>query len=184
MRRPQITPRFGHSSLSTRHSYNNRRQPESGGVPTPRYSQHVAAAAHSRATQRRSPPTNYQPRYKSKGPDMQRDDTCNFCGLNKHFERECDLRSMMDYMKDYEQRLLERRNRTLNGQIHNLEYPSEVFNQDPNNFKTASQVVDACLVELNTLETAQTTSSWYLDSGATHHESGDVTQSSPSLILS
>ena len=37
----------------------------------------------------------------------------------------------------------------------------------------AGQIVDACLVELNALETSQTASPWYLDSGATHHVSGD-----------
>jgi hypothetical protein len=33
--------------------------------------------------------------------------------------------------------------------------------------------VNACLVELNLLETLSETPSWYLDSGATHHVSGD-----------
>src|ERR1700738_1792347 len=80
---------------------------------------------------------------------------------------------ILDRMKDYEHKLLERRNQTLNGQIHHLEEPSEVFNQDSDSFESANQVVDACLVELNMLETSQQTSSWYLDSGATHHVSGD-----------
>lgn len=45
--------------------------------------------------------------------------------------------------------------------------------QDSDNFELADQVVDVCLVELNMLETPQQTTSWYLDSGATHHVSGD-----------
>ena len=77
-------------------------------------------------------------------------------------------------MKDYEHRLLERRNRTFNGHVHHLEKPLEVFkqDQDSDNF-LADQVVDACLVEFNMLETPQKTTSWYLDSRATHHVSGD-----------
>lgn len=78
-------------------------------------------------------------------------------------------------MKDYEQRLLQQRNRNLNGQVHHLEEPAESFNSehDSPNFETADEVVDACLVELNLLETPSQTPLWYLDSGATHHVSGD-----------
>ena len=77
-------------------------------------------------------------------------------------------------MKDYENKLLERRNRTLSGQVHHLEEPDPFKqDQDPDSFETADQVIDACLVELNLVETPQQTSSWYLDSGATHHVSGD-----------
>jgi hypothetical protein len=59
--------------------------------------------------------------------------------------------------------------------VHHLEEPAEPINQDhdPHNFELADQVVDACLVELNLLETPSQTPSWYLDSGATHHVSGD-----------
>lgn len=83
--------------------------------------------------------------------------------------------SMLDRMKDYKHRLLQRRNRTLSGQVHNLEELHEGSDQehDPDNFELASEVIDACLVELNMLKSSQQTSSWYLDSGATHHVSGD-----------
>lgn len=78
-------------------------------------------------------------------------------------------------MKDYEHHLLQQRDQNLNGQVHHLKQPAEPFNQnqDPHNFELADQVVDACLVELNLLETPSQTPSWYLDSGATHHVSGD-----------
>jgi hypothetical protein len=67
----------------------------------------------------------------------------------------------MDRMKDYEHRLLQQRNRNLNGQVHHLEEPIDLFKQDhdPNNFELADQVVDACLLELNLLDSpSQTTS--------------------------
>jgi hypothetical protein len=59
--------------------------------------------------------------------------------------------------------------------IHNLEELHEGSDQehDPDNFELASEVTDDCLVELNMLKSSQQTSSWYLDSGATHHVSGD-----------
>lgn len=62
-------------------------------------------------------------------------------------------------MKDYEHRLLQCRDRNLSGQVHHLERPAEPFNedQDPHDFNLADQVVDACLVELNLLETPSET---------------------------
>lgn len=56
--------------------------------------------------------------------------------------------------------LLERRDRNLNGQVHHLEEPDPFKQeQDPDSFDTADQVIDACLVELNLVETPQQTSS-------------------------
>ena len=151
---------------------------DSGGQHATRYaSQHFHHQTHPTvptATQGRSQQTTYQPRFKPRGPDKPRNDRCNFCGLDGHLERECDLRSILDRRKDYEHKLLKRRNCTLNGQVHHLEEP-DLFKQeqDPDSFETADQVINACLVELNLVETPQQTSSWYLDSGATHHVSGD-----------
>ena len=107
----------------------------------------------------------YQPKFRARGPERPRDSKCNFCGMDGHFERECDLKFILDRIKDYEHRLLEKRNKNLSGQVHNVEEPTEDL--------LADQVVDACLVELNMLEVPQSSSSWYLDSGATHHVSGD-----------
>ena len=45
--------------------------------------------------------------------------------------------------------------------------------QNANDLELADQVVNACLVELNLLETPQPTTSWCLDSRATHHVSGE-----------
>ena len=114
----------------------------------------------------------YHPRFKSRISDRNRNAQCNFCGIEGHFKRECDLRSILDIIKDYEHRLLERRHRNLNGQIHNIEDATENFEQESEDL-LADQVVDACLVELNLLETPQPNTAWYLDSGATHHVSGD-----------
>ena len=114
----------------------------------------------------------YNPLFKSRNPNRNRNAQCNFCGIEGHFERECDLRSILDRIKDYEHRLLERRHRNLNGQIHNIEDATENFEQESEDL-LADQVVDACLVELNLLETPQSNTAWYLDSGATHHVSGD-----------
>jgi hypothetical protein len=75
-------------------------------------------------------------------------------------------------IKDYEHRLLERRNRNLNGQVNNLEEPPKNFDQNLDNL-LAYQVVDACLVELNMVETPHQNTTWYLDYGATHHVSDD-----------
>ena len=77
-------------------------------------------------------------------------------------------------MKDYEHRLLEQQ-RNITGQVHHVEEPSELLPQDqpPEDLETVDQVVDACLIELNLLENPQHTTSWYLDSGATHHVSGE-----------
>ena len=89
--------------------------------------------------------------------------------------RECELRSILDRMKDYEHRFMQRRDQSLNGQVHHLERPAEPFGEEQNSFdfSLADQVVDACRVELDLLETPSEPSSWYLDSGATHHVSGD-----------
>ena len=68
--------------------------------------------------------------------------------------------------------MVDRRPRNFNGQAHNIKEQQEDFKDDTEDL-LADQVVDACLVELNMLETSQNNSSWYLDSGATHHVSGD-----------
>ena len=120
-------------------------------------------------------PNSYTPKYRSKGPERPRSDKCNLCGLSGHFERECELRSILDKMKDYEHRMMQQRDRNLHGQVHNVEQPTEHFNQSPDlhDFNRADQVIDACLVELNLLDSPSETPNWYLDSGATHHVSGD-----------
>ena len=167
-RRPQSNQRFNNfrQTPNARHTHAHRRYTDSGGSSNLRSSnftysggqhalryasQHQQVGTHPTATQGR-----YQPRFKSRGPDKPRTDCCNFCGLNGHFERECDLRSILDRMKDYENKLLERRNRTLSGQVHHLEEPDPFKqDQDPDSFETADQVIDACLVELNLVETPQ-----------------------------
>ena len=127
------------------------------------------------ANSRNASSAQYQPRFRSRGPNRPRNDKCNFCGLPGLYERECDLRSILDRMKDYEHRLLEQRQRNLDGHVHHLEEPSELFSQDqpPDGQETTDKIVDACLIELNLLETPQNSASWYLDSGATHHVSGE-----------
>ena len=170
---------------NNRHSY--RRNTEFGGFPSQRSSTSSTSALQGGASPFRpqgQPPTfdsaprianhsaSYQPRFKARGPDRPRSSQCNFCGIGGHYERECDLKSILDRIKDYEHCLVERRQRTHSGQVHNLEETDEENKPDSEDF-SADQVVDACLVELNLLETPQQNPSWYLDSGATHHVSGD-----------
>ena len=206
LRRPQNTSRYHPPAAQiARSSYYGRKLPDTGGHPISRPSHpshffdgggqnpaprflnpsHPGGSNTSRPLQNRYPASTpkgaaqqtYQPKYRQRGPERPRAEKCNFCGLDGHFERECNLRSILDRMKDYEQELLQQRDRNWSGQVHNLEQPEEIFNQDTDTdtseFSRADQVVDACLVELNLLETPSQTPSWYLDSGATHHVSGD-----------
>ena len=124
-RRPQSAPRHSHFStaLNSRH---HRRYADSGGSSAPRFSNQtdsgglsaprsLSQTTHFGLTQRGNTLMMYQPRYRSRGPDKQWNGQCNFCGLDGHFERECDLISILYRIKYYEHRLLERRNRTFNG---------------------------------------------------------------------
>jgi len=189
VRRPQPNARYHQSPNSQlqRHSYGYRRLPNSGGSSTGRSSTPAETGAfapryqhphkHFVASPRNNTQSAYQPKYRPRGPEKPRNDRCNFCGLDGHFERECDLRSIIDRMKDYEHRLLQQRDRNFNGQVHHIEEPIEPLHhdqdQDPQPFAFANQVVDTCLVELNLCETPSQTPSWYLDSGAIHHVFGD-----------
>ena len=180
-RRFQPAFKYGQLSTNARH-----RRYDSGGPSTHRLSTVTDSGgastyrsptqnAHLDSAPRNMNHTapNYVPRYKARATDhRQRGTHCNFCGIEGHFERECDLRSILDRIKDYEHRLLEKRNRNLNGQINNIEEPSEALSPGPED-PSADQVIDACLVELNLVEKPQHNTSWYLDSGATHHVSGD-----------
>ena len=112
-KRPQSAPRPNYFSApqNPRFTQNNRwrtysggfsgsrslNQVDRGGFATPK---HQGQQAHYVANQRSTTPTSYQPRYRSRGPNRPRSDRCNFCGLNGHFERECDLRFILDRMKD------------------------------------------------------------------------------------
>lgn len=59
--------------------------------------------------------------------------------------------------------------------MHHLEEPNDSFPQDQfsNDQDTVDQIVNACLIESNLIETPQNSTSWYLDSGATHHVSSE-----------
>lgn len=117
-RRPQIGSRtYSQPPHSARSAPNGRWRAESstfsgsksfshedqGGASAVRHHLFQPAENHRNAT-----PTQYQPRYsRTRGPERPRNEKCNFCGLIGHFERECDLRSILDKMKDYEHRLFE-----------------------------------------------------------------------------
>ena len=175
-RRPQQNARQGQSTAPYRFQ---RRQPDiggpsaykppnaaaPGGFSTPRYQN----SNYSFDQSNRDSTGTYQPRFRARGPERPRSNQCNFCREEGHFERECDLKAILDKVKDYEHR---RRHRSLNGQAHSIEEPKEDFQQETEK-PLADQVIDACLLELNMLEAPQRNSSWYLDSGATHHVSGD-----------
>ena len=156
-----------HQTREEQSGYRATASTELGSFSTPK------TQSNNDAAQRGAGNTStYHPRFKSRISDRNRNAQCNFCGIEGYFERECDLRSILDRIKDYEHRLLECRHRNLNGQIHNVEDATENYEQESEDL-LADQVVDACLVELNLLETLQPNTAWYLDSGATHHVSGD-----------
>ena len=128
-RRPQSAPRSSNFSAAPnpRYSYassdsRTREDPRSRDSRT-RWSQedflrrgtstHRNLPDQHRGTTRRSP---INPDIEPGDQNKPRNDKCNFCGLDGHFERECDLRSILDQMKDYEHRLLQQRNRNLGGQ--------------------------------------------------------------------
>lgn len=58
---------------------------------------------------------HYQPRYRPRGPENPRPEYCNFCFQRGHLERECDLKAMVDRVKDIEFRLQDKRKRALQG---------------------------------------------------------------------
>ena len=169
-----------------RPSYGHRRPSDSGGPSAGRFFENGRSPAESGSYPLKPqqghkysvpPPRNtsqpsYQPKYRPRGPEKPCNDKCNFCGLDGHFERECDLRSLLDRVKDYEHRIMQQRDRNFGGQVHHVEEAEETIPDSPP-FSSADQVVDACLVELNLCEQPSQTPSWYLDSGATHHVSGD-----------
>ena len=199
--------RYDHSAPTAHNRQPHRRPFETGGSSTPRPQNSATHGGFAAPAQRRpnsttsggfttsrfttprsqGAPTNFeqtqrgmsnQSKFRPRGNDRSRNSQCNFCGEDGHFERDCDLRSILDRIKDCEHRLHERRHRTHTGQMNNMEEPTDEFKQDAEDF-LADQVVDACLVEMNMLEAPQHNSSWYLDSGATHHVSED-----PSLFSS
>ena len=186
--RQQPPTRYQHPhNSSPRPSYNHRRFSDQGGSSAGRFPEPGRLSTDSGFQPPRpqqgnkypaSSPRNtssqpsYQPKYQSKGLEKPRGEKCNFCGIEGHFERECDLRSILDRMKDYENRLMQQRDRNLGGQVHHVEESEDTF-RDPQSFASADQVVDACLAELNLCEQPSQNPCWYLDSGATHHVSGD-----------
>ena len=99
-------PRFNHPP---RH-YGYQRSTDLGGRPVAeagaRSSRHQPPPQSQTTAPRTSLQPAYQPKYRPRGPEKPRNNKCNFCGLDGHFERECDLRSILDRMKDYESRLM------------------------------------------------------------------------------
>lgn len=100
----RFQPVSQHSQFtSTANHRIHRRNIDSGGFSAQR-SPLSSASGGSFVSRPRNQNTNfevtttitapYQPRYKPRGPDRQRNNLCNYCGMNGHFERECDLRSI------------------------------------------------------------------------------------------
>ena len=86
-------------------AYKTPNSAASGGFMAPRYQ---SSNANFDQTNRSSTGI-YQPRFRARGTDRPRSSQCNFCGIEGHFERECDLKAILDRVKDYEHRLLDRR---------------------------------------------------------------------------
>jgi hypothetical protein len=117
---------------------------ESGGYSYARPQQQIeAGAALSRPQyanksfgQRSSNQSTYQQqKFRSRGPEKPKSERCNFCNLEGHFERECDLRAILDRMKVYENSLLQQREHNFGGQVHHVEEPAEI---DPARLRPAT----------------------------------------------
>ena len=147
-RRPAPNGRYRHPN-SLRSTSNFRRSPDSGAPSQAKYplfsesggSLHGKTQQHAEAgvpvpksqhdnppfgsSQRNSNPGSYQSKFRPRGPDKPRSEKCNFCNLAGHFERECDLRAILDRMKVYETSLLQQRERNFGGQVNHIEEPDE-----------------------------------------------------------
>ena len=66
--------------------------------------------------------SNYQPRFKSRGPEKPRPEVCNFCGEAGHLERECEIKAHIDRAKDWEHRIIEKKKtRRTEGHVHQVD---------------------------------------------------------------
>lgn len=150
-----------------------------------------------RSTQVHTSGTSYQPRFKPRGPVRPRANiVCAFCLCEGHLDRECEIKALVDQLRDMEHRFEEKRRRArTGGQVHVVEETDEhidgdvepeedyVSLDDTNNVEAYVLEVDnmpinpvdqALAVELNFIEEMPPSlSAWHLDSGATHHISGD-----------
>lgn len=113
--------------------------------------------------------------------------TCNFCRIKGYIERECDLKSMFNKMEDWKSRMTEQRRRTyhahsIEGTSHQLEHINVMHNEskhfhynidDNYDGNLALDEINACIVDINTLKINSTDVPSYLDSGTTHHVSGN-----------
>lgn len=164
--------------------------------------------------------TSYQPRFRQRGPTRPRPHiVCDFCLGEGHLDRECDIKALIDQMRDMDHRLEQRRKQRPGGQVHSLEENEDdetnvadeeyVTLDDPNDVEAYTVELDSltgsssrpstCIpctavypsehcnsskpidsdssvlaVSLNLVhETPPTVSHWHLDSGATHHITGN-----------
>jgi hypothetical protein len=111
----------------------------------------------------------------------------NYDNRSKSESLEQELRALINRIKDIDIKLQreEKRKRNLGtaSQVHNLESDQgdddqqdcEVIGDEgiPEDDSYASQVVDAYLAEVNNVDTTPSSTSWYLDSGASNHVSGN-----------
>ncbi|KAG0596955.1 hypothetical protein M758_UG298500 [Ceratodon purpureus] len=91
------------------------------------------------------------------------------------------LKAMMERMRELEGKLHARRRSTLGGQIHSIKKFTDdepeshsAHEQHVNDEELlASQVINACLAEINLTKGTELGASWYLDLGASYHVTGD-----------
>ena len=153
------------------HNHFTNRSAELEGSFPMKHSNSTCFWTHLKVTPRVNTLFFYQPCYKSKGLDRQQDDFWSFRRFDEHFERECNLNSMLDQIKDYEHHLFAQQKWNINGHVYNLEEPPKKSGRQHKSYncELLYQIIDVCLIELNMLEFPLQTSLWYLDSGATHH---------------
>jgi hypothetical protein len=121
---------------------------------------------------------------------------CDVCGMEGHYGRECDIGATIETMKNLDLRLQEWRKIQPCGQINSIDDPSDEGLGDEEYVQLEGNV-EACVIEfvlpsgsswhipqprsysfdpieLNSVESSTVPSStWYLDSGGTHHVSGN-----------
>lgn len=115
----------------------------------------------SRGARRGSARTNLQTEYTHQQSRYRNDGACNYCGSFEHFERDCHVKTLELKLKDLELELT--RMKRPGRQVHIAE-----VDQEQEDVSTVLEL-DACMAEYSPVSS----STWFLDSGASNHITGD-----------